>query len=191
MESTGLFLMPAKHPLGHLMMRQRKTWTTLGLNVLDQGPPWKQNLGQGLMCRSLFWKVSLGTGDWVVSRGRRGNPSEGMMPNIKLDTWDAVPLVHSEEPSRMHLRIIYQHLSTSSDPLWFRGSPRGVNCLALLNSMCLSARQAPHKHPLLKNQRCTRAENNASTFIWAEKMASVMAGTKEEPAKSASPKKLQ
>ena len=83
----------------------------------------------------------------------------------------------------MHLRIVYQHLSTSSYPLWLRGSPGGVNCLALPDSTRLSATRASHKQPLLEIQRCPGAESSASTFTWVEELASVMAGTKGGPSK--------
>lgn len=67
----------------------------------------------------------------------------------------------------MHLRTVYQHLSTSSYPLWLRGSPPDFNCPVLPESTCLRARQAPPKHPLLKTPRAQRM---------AGEVASVTAG---------------
>lgn len=90
--------------------------------------------------------------------------------NIELVTtggiWGTIPL----GPSRMHLRINFQHLATSSCLLWLKNSPWGVNFLALPDSTCSRAQQFPCQHPLQKIQRCPRVGNTASTSSWAEEV---------------------
>lgn len=80
--------------------------------------------------------------------------------------WGTIPL----GPSRMHLRINFQHLATSSCLLWLKNSPWGVNFLALPDSTCSRAQQFPCQHPLQKIQRCPRVGNTASTSARAEEV---------------------
>lgn len=126
-----------------------------------EAPLQSQASVRGLHAGTLFWKVSLATGmgDWIVNRRRRGTHLRawGIIRSWSpvVDNRDTVPLRASEEPSGMHLRIVYQHLSTSSYPLWLRGSPWGVNCVGLPDStpwvpprpptsiLCWKSRDAP------------------------------------------------